>query len=88
MIELQKRGIDFVGTVRSNRMKGCTLKSKNDLQKEGRDNFNSKVETNHNIIDVRWMDTKVVTILSSYAGVIPTEDVKRWCNSTKKYNDV
>ena len=88
IIELQKRGIDFVGTVRSNRMKGCTLKSEKDLQKEGRGNFDSKVETNHSIIAVRWMDTKAVTILSNYAGVTPTEDIKRWCKATKKYNDV
>ena len=34
------------------------------------------------------MDTKAVTILSNYAGVTPTEDIKRWCKATKKYNDV
>ena len=83
--ELQKRAIDFVGTVRNNRMKGCMLKSEKVLQKEGRGKYDYKVETNSNIIAVRWMDTKAVTVLSNFAGVTPTEDVKRWSKVAKDY---
>ena len=31
------------------------------------------------------MDTKAVTVLSNFAGVTPTEDVKRWSKVAKDY---
>ena len=86
--ELPKRGIAFVGTVRNNRMKGCMLKSEKVLHKGGRCKYNYKVETNNNIIAVRWMATKAVTVLSNLAGVTPTEDAKRWSKEAKDYSIV
>ena len=40
--ELQKRAIDFVGTVRNNRMKGCMLKSEKFSRKKGVVNMTTK----------------------------------------------
>jgi hypothetical protein len=50
---LQERSLWFVGTVRSNRLKGCSLKSEKELKKEGRGSVDFKVETSCNIIALR-----------------------------------
>ena len=88
IIALQKLGIDYVGTVRSNRMKGCILKSDKELAKEGRGAFNYQVERNNNIIAIKWMDTKPVTVLSNFAGVTPLDNVQRWSKQEKGYVSV
>ena len=88
IIALQKLGIDYVGTVRSNRMKGCILKSDKELAKEGRGAFNYQVERNNNIIAIKWMDTKPVTVLSNFTGVTPLDNVQRWSKQEKGYVSV
>ena len=83
--ELQKKKIQYVGTIRSNRLKGCTMTNDKDLLKRGRGSFDSRVERNDNIVVVKWVDTKVVTAISSMAGATPTEDVQRWSSAEKNF---
>ena len=64
----------YVGTVRSNRLKGVTLKTEKELKKEGRGTSDSQVEEREKLIVVRWYDNKSVDFLSSYVGEIKYAD--------------
>ena len=50
---LKAKRIYYVGTVRSNRLHGCELKSEKELRKEGRGSIDSKVDSKSNIFAVR-----------------------------------
>lgn len=63
--EFSKRGIGFVGTLRSNRLKDCWLKSENELKKEGCGAFDYAVDSLRNIAIVRWYDNRSVTLVSN-----------------------
>ncbi|KAL1425467.1 hypothetical protein MTO96_003544 [Rhipicephalus appendiculatus] len=54
--EMSKRGLEFVGTLRSNRLNNCRLKSESDLKKEGRGAFDYAVDSSLNISFVRSHD--------------------------------
>lgn len=71
VVELKKRGLLSVGTVRPNRVPGCTLKKDDELKKAGRGSYDFRTEPKQNIIMVKWLDNKPVHLLSSYAGVSP-----------------
>ncbi|XP_061170245.1 piggyBac transposable element-derived protein 2-like [Saccostrea echinata] len=75
---LKERSFWYVGTVRSNRLRGCTLKSEKELKKEGRGSVDYRVETSCNIIALRWYDNKSVDVVSSYVGLNPVGEVRRW----------
>ncbi len=79
-VTLHKQGIASVGTVRSNRLRGCKLQSDKDLKKRGRGS--SQMQTamveDVELIAVKWYDNKPVTLLSTYAAVDPIKTVKRW----------
>ncbi|XP_050035995.1 piggyBac transposable element-derived protein 3-like [Dermacentor andersoni] len=83
--ELSKRGLGFVGTLRSNRLKDCRLKSESDLKKEGRGAFDYAVDSSRNIAVVRWHDNRAVTIVSNYISTEPVGSVRRWDRKEKKY---
>ncbi|XP_065317795.1 piggyBac transposable element-derived protein 3-like [Gordionus sp. m RMFG-2023] len=70
------------GTIRSNRLSGCTLKNDKALKKEGRGAIDYKSEKN-GIIICKWQDNKAVTTISNFIGVLPTTKVKRWSVSDK-----
>lgn len=82
---LKRRGIFSCGTIRANRMRNCALESEKDLRKRGRGSFDYKVENSENVVVVRWLDNKAVHLASSYAGVEPEDQVKRWSASEKKH---
>jgi hypothetical protein len=83
--ELLQKGIHYTGTIRKNRLPGCDLKTEKVLEKEGRGSMDSMVEVNKNIIAVRWMDTKCVTLISTHLGKEPIEKVNRWDKKSKAY---
>lgn len=86
--ELQKHGIHYVGTARSNRVYNCTLQSDSDLQKIGRGTYDFRVEQNNNFVAVKWHDTRAVTLVSTFAGPEPTSKVRRWDKKQKKHVEV
>lgn len=53
-----------------------------------RGKFDSRVDTNSNIVVTKWHDNKVVHIISNYKGPLPVENVKRWSVAEKKKVDV
>lgn len=82
---LKAQSIWYVGTVRSNRLKGCTLKVEKELKKEGRGAVDYQVETSSNIIALRWYDNKSVDVVSSYVGIEPAGEVRRWDKRSRQY---
>ena len=75
---LQKRKIQFIGTVWPNRLKGLDLKSEKHLKKESRGSCDTKVEVNSNTLALRWYDNRAVNVVSRYRGVEPVKMVKQW----------
>ncbi|CAH1958842.1 unnamed protein product [Acanthoscelides obtectus] len=86
--ELKKLGIFASGTVRIARLPGCQMKSDAELKKEGRGSFDFCTEKNENIFAVKWFDNKTVHVVSTYIGLQPIENVKRWSSSEKKFIDL
>ncbi|EEC08059.1 conserved hypothetical protein, partial [Ixodes scapularis] len=86
--ELSKRGLEFVGTIRRNRLKDCRLKSENDLKKEGRGAFDYAVDNLKNIAVVRWYDNRAVTLVSNYVSAEPAGTMQRWGKKERKFIQV
>ena len=89
--KLANDGFLYVGTVKQNTL-GKPLKSKllseKDLNKSGRGSYDYRVESNTNIICLRWLDTKAVTLMSNYSGVDPLDTARRWDKSKMYYTQV
>ena len=70
LVELSKRKIFAIGTVRSNRLLGCTLQSDSKLKTKGRGSFDEKC-TNIAGVDLRvvkWYDNRAVILTSTCSG--------------------
>ena len=76
---LKKDGIWSLGTIRSNRLEGADrlLKSKKDLEREGRGSTDYCVDANSNTVLVSWLDNGLVQMASSFAGIEDGGTVKR-----------
>lgn len=87
---LKKEGILACGTVKIGRIPQVStkLKTDRDLKNRGRGSFDYMTENNDNVSVTKWFDNKCVHVASSYKGVNPIENVKRWSASEKKYIDV
>lgn len=58
------------------------------LKKSGRGSYDYRVETNENIMLLKWFDNKAVHLISSYKSQEPTENVRRWSVSAKQHLNV
>ena len=89
-VSLAKRGILSVGTVRSNRIHNCTLKSEAELKRTGRGSMDEKIALcdDVEVKAVRWNDNKAVTLLSTFVGSQPVTQVRRWNSRTKTHEQV
>lgn len=65
------------GTIRKDRMDGCTFTADKELKKQGRGSCESKINKD-GIVIVRWMDNKAVTLASNFVGVEPKSEVQRF----------
>ena len=81
--KLLDRGIQYVGTVHANRLNGCSLPDDKELLKRGRGSFDWRVEEEIGVVATRWCDTRAVTLLSTYFGITPIDQVKRWEKSQR-----
>ena len=85
LVELSKRKIFAIGTVRSNRLLGCTLQSDSKLKTKGRGSFDEKC-TNIDGVDLRvvkWYDNRAVILASTCSSAQPLLTVDRY-NRRKK----
>ena len=87
-IQLQKSGIWSVGTIRSNRTRGCDLKSEKELKKEGRGSSDYRVDANSGLHVVRWMDSSAVQLSSTHVGIEPMSKINRWDRKQRKYVEI
>lgn len=86
--ELKALGILASGTIRSNRLHGCPLKSDKDLKKEGRGSYDSKVTEHGDVVIVRWHDNGPVNMISTLVGVGKPTKVKRWSEALKQHVEI
>uniref|UniRef100_A0A3Q3EL87 PiggyBac transposable element-derived protein domain-containing protein n=1 Tax=Labrus bergylta TaxID=56723 RepID=A0A3Q3EL87_9LABR len=73
---LKERGIHYVGTIRMNRMKHCTMMDEKELKKNGRGSMDFRVNQENN---------KAVNLISSFVGIEPVGNVKRWDRKSKTH---
>ncbi|XP_022100311.1 piggyBac transposable element-derived protein 3-like [Acanthaster planci] len=88
LVKIKELGMHYVGTVCKNRISGCRHEDEKKLRKEGKGAYDHCVEDSHNIIAVRWLDNKAVTLLSTYTGIEPTDTVRRWDSAVKDHREV
>ncbi|XP_065650420.1 piggyBac transposable element-derived protein 3-like [Hydra vulgaris] len=85
---LADRGMAATGTLRSNRTEGAPLKNIKAMDKLPRGSHDVALDQKANVCLVRWHDSKVVTVASTYAGVAPLCKAKRYSSAQKKRIDV
>uniref|UniRef100_A0AAV2IYF0 PiggyBac transposable element-derived protein domain-containing protein n=1 Tax=Knipowitschia caucasica TaxID=637954 RepID=A0AAV2IYF0_KNICA len=73
-----------LGTIRKNRLMGCTLEEDRDLLRRGRGSFDFRVDNDAKLAVVKWADNKTVTLVSSCASVSPVGQVRRYSKEEKK----
>ena len=84
MLYLKNKGILAVGTIRLNRLGGCSVSSNKDLQKAGRGSSDYRTDNNSGITVVKWIDNNVVQLISNFVGIEPMTSIERWCKKEKK----
>ena len=87
-ILLKSWGIWSVGTIRSNRLRDCELKSEKEMKKAGRGSIDSCVDERHGISVVRWMDSSAVQLSATHVGVEPLSTLRRWDKKQHKHVQV
>jgi len=87
-ILLKSWGIWSVGTIRTNRLRNCSLKTESELKKEGRGAMDARYEKKTGISVVRWLDSSAVQLSATHVGVEPLSTIKRWDRKQKKYVQV
>lgn len=87
MVYLHKEGILPLGTARLSCLKGLTMPTKKEFQKEGRGTMCEKttIIENVKISAVSWFDNQIVTVVSTYVGSQPIVEKKRFFRSLKTY---
>lgn len=80
--ELSEIGVRATGTIRNNRMNNCPL-SKDDVKKSERGTFDYKSDGDVFLICVQ-KDSNVVTIISNFDTVLPTNSFSRYYVAKKK----
>ncbi|XP_070179144.1 piggyBac transposable element-derived protein 3-like [Littorina saxatilis] len=78
---LTTKGIGCTGTVRSNRMEDCPLKSVKDMQKANRGTYDYSKDDKTGFVAVRWNDNSVVNVVSNCVGIHPLQTANRWSRS-------
>jgi len=85
---LLKIGVWSVGTIRSNRLRGCDLQSEKQMKKQGRGSCDHRIDKKTGVAVVRWMDSSAVQLASTHVAVQPMSTIQRWDRLQRKYVDV
>jgi hypothetical protein len=85
---LKEYGFWSVGTLRSNRTRGCPLKSDKKLQKDGRGASEMYTDATSGLNIVKWFDNRVVHVSSIHRAIDPVKTVQRWDRKQKKHIEV
>ncbi|KAH9367078.1 hypothetical protein HPB48_021743 [Haemaphysalis longicornis] len=84
--ELKARGFHSVGTVKVDQTEKCPLATEAILKSQGRGSVDFRTDEKSGIEVIKWKDNSCVVLVSSYAGVQPTDTCKR-C-STKEQRTI
>lgn len=90
VVELAKKGIYSVGTIRRNRLPNCKLPTETELKKEARGKcveFFTTIDK-INICSVCWKDKKTVNLLSKFVSAHPISTVKRYDKTKLQHIDI
>lgn len=84
---LAKEGIHGLGTIRKNRIPDCKLLPEKEMLKKPRGYSEEYVAdvNGTDISNVAWKDNKIVTLASTFAGIQPETDVRRWDKQNSRY---
>ena len=85
---LASKGIAATGTLRPNRTEGACLRGVDVMKKEPRGSFDVALDRNSDVCLVRWHDSKVVTVASTYVGAKPLQKAKRYSSQEKRRIEV
>ena len=80
---LRERGMQYIGTVRENRLKGCSLRLEKEIRKVLRRASGSCLEVNPGKMTVWWYENKKVKVITSIVGTEPMTMVK-WFDKRKE----
>ncbi|KRX23486.1 PiggyBac transposable element-derived protein 2 [Trichinella nelsoni] len=80
--------IHIIGTIRRNRLKNAPLKTEKELKRAGRGAFHVCTTAENNLCIVRWHDSAVVDLSSTYVCTQPVCKVKRWNKKEKTLVDM
>ena len=81
---LQNRGFQFTGTFRPNRIK-ISFQDEKQLKTAGRGSHDSLVHPGGNIVAVKWFDNRAVHSVSTYTGVEPISEIRRFDRKQRDY---
>ena len=84
LVKLKEQKIWAVGTLRTDRMRTCKLKSEEELKKEGRGSFVGSIDLNSGCCIVCWFDNKSIQLASNHVFIDPVDSVHRWSKSERK----
>jgi len=85
---LASKGIAATGTLRANHTEGACLRSVDVMKKEPSGSYDVALDRKSDICLVRWHDSKVVTVASTYVEVKPLQKAKRYSSQEKKRIEV
>ena len=83
LVHLRNLGFQATGTMRENRLSKCPLKDSKLFKKEKRGSYDYRFDCNEEILIVKWLDNKCVTVGTNYDTVEQTRTVKRWQKEKK-----
>ena len=76
--EITKLNISCTGTIRSNRIGDCPVRSVQEMSKTQRGTYDSSFDTRNGLVVVRWHDNSIVNVVSNIHGVEPVQSASRW----------
>lgn len=85
LVEELTRGLQYVGTLRKNRPRGCKFQDEKTLKKAGQGSYDYRVDNDKITAVVCWFDRKAVTLVSNFVSVEPIQQVKRYDRKTKTH---
>uniref|UniRef100_A0A0L8G4M5 PiggyBac transposable element-derived protein domain-containing protein n=1 Tax=Octopus bimaculoides TaxID=37653 RepID=A0A0L8G4M5_OCTBM len=88
LMRLREMGFEATGTTRDNHLKRCPLKETALMKMEPRGSYDYRFDINNEILIVRWLDNKCVTIGTNYDSVEPICNVQCWRKVIKGKSNV
>ena len=82
---LESKGIWALGTLRSDRSRGCPLMRDKEMKKEGRGFCEEHVSNDKSVVITSWYDNKRVLVMSNFLGKAPITQCRRFDKKNKEY---